>query len=251
MTKIETLELGVQNLETQISQLRVREYELESKEDEKMKEVFSNYFQNVLSDEVVIEVSRNAIYFQMKDESDYLKEIFTIYFRESYSFKSDQDRFTNLSLSYYTTSTNSDFELIRLENLGRVANVFRNFKDQILAKANEIARETKEEIKKDGCLEERWALETILRESRQKITELKKQEQKGKLFGEGLTFEKGLKVRLKSDFEPRVSKLKLISNKSGKTATAEFEYSGHSEGKVCVEENVNVERIISQVISAS
>jgi len=246
MTKIETLELGIVTLKNQIAELQNKEYELELKQEAEMKEFFSTYFQNVLSDEVVVEFYRNTIYFKVKDESDYLKEIFTIYFRQSYSMK-EEDIFTDLSLSYYTTSCNSDFELIRLENLGRVANVVRNFKKVMKDKANEIARKYVKELKESGWADERYALENLVRESNQKIVELKKQEQKARLFGEGMTFEKGTYVRLKGNFEPRISKLKLIPNHSGKTATAEFEYYGHSEGKVCVEENVNVERVLANL----
>jgi hypothetical protein len=247
MTKIETLELGIVNLKNQIAELQNKEYELELKQEAEMKEFFSTYFQNVLSEEIVVEVYRNTIYFKMKDERDYLKEIFTIYFSESYSMKEEEDKFTKVVLSYYTTSCNSDFELIRLENLGRVANVVRNFKKVMKDMANEIARKYIKELKENGWREERYALENLVRESNQKIAELKRQEQKAKLFGEGMTFEKGTYVRLKGNFEPKISKLKLIPNKSGKTATAEFEYYANSEGIVCVEENVNVERVLASI----
>lgn len=248
MTKIETLELGIVNLKNQIAELQNKEYELDLRQDAEMKEFFSNYFQDVLSDEVVVEVYRNTIYFKMKDERDYLKEIFTIYFSERYSMKEEEDRFTDVSLSYYTTSTNSDFELIRLENLGRVAEVVRLFNKKIIVgKLNEIARKYVKELKENGWREERYALENLVRESNQKIAELKRQEQKVRLFGEGMTFEKGTYVRLKGNFEPKISKLKLIPNKSGKTATAEFEYYANSEGRVYVEENVNVERVLANI----
>lgn len=246
MTKIETLELGIVNLKNQIAELQNKEYELDLRQEAEMKEFFSNYFQNVVSDEVVVEVYRNTIYFKMKDERDYLKEIFQIYFSERYSMK-EEDKFTNVDLSYYTTSTNSDFELIRLENLGRVANVVRNFKKAMKYMANEIARKYTKELKESGWREERYALENLVRESNQKIAELKRQEQKARLFGEGMTFEKGTYVRLKGNFEPKISKLKLIPNKSGKTATAEFEYYANSEGKVYVEENVNIERVLANI----
>jgi Sec-independent protein translocase protein TatA len=243
MTKIETLELGIVNLKNQIAELQNKEYELDLRQEAEMKEFFSNYFQNVVSDEVVVEVYRNTIYFKMKDERDYLKEIFQIYFSERYSMK-EEDKFTNVDLSYYTTSTNSDFELIRLENLGRVANVVRNFKKAMKYMANEIARKYTKELKESGW--KRYALENLVRESNQKIAELKRQEQKARLFGEGMTFEKGTYVRLKGNFEPKISKLKLIPNKSGKTATAEFEYSGIND-KIYTEENVNIERVLANI----
>jgi len=248
MTKLETLELGVTNLETQIAQLRVKEYEIEERMQKEFQDSFSKYFDSILSDEVSIRTSHNYIYFEMKDEDrDWMKEVFSISFRETYEFKEESVRFSNASLSYYTTSTNSDFELIRLENLGRVASMLRNFKQAIVDRANEIAAKYKKELNEKGFAKERYALESLLRGSRESIKEIKKQQKKDQLFGEGLTFEKGRHVKLKSNFEPLISSLKLIDrSKSGKRVNVEYTLLGNNE-RSFVEENVSVDRLLADL----
>jgi DNA-binding protein H-NS len=248
MTKLETLELGVANLEAQIAELRSKEYEIEERMEKEFQDTFSKYFDSILSDEVSIKTSRNYIYFEMKDEDrDWMKEIFSISFRETYEFKEENVRFSNASLSYYTTSTNSDFELIRLENLGRVASMFRNFKQAIVDRANEITAKYRKELNEKGFAKERYALESLVRDTNQKIKEIKKQQKKDEVFGEGLTFEKGRHVKLKSNFEPLISSLKLIDmSKSGKKVNVEYTLLGNNE-RSFVEENVSVDRLLADL----
>jgi hypothetical protein len=245
MTKIETLELGVENLKTQIQALDEKEWEIRERKGEELTNAFSLFFQNDLDKNITIEYSRGSIYFKMKeDDREYLKEIFTIYLKEDW--EKENNEFINVSLSYYTTSTNSDFELIRLENLGKIASVVRNSKTEILQLANSIHQKYMNEISKNGCLEQRWELEKTVRETNQKITQLKREQMKEKLFGEGIVFEKNRQVQLKHDFTPTIGSLKLIPNKSGKTATAEFTYyvTGPQKHQV---ENVNIERVVREL----
>jgi hypothetical protein len=247
MTKLETLELGIQNLDLQIAELRSKEYEIEERMQKEFQDAFSKYFDNILSEEVSVRTINNYIYFEMKDEDrEYMKEIFSISFRETYEFKEESVRFSNASISYYTTSTNSDFELIRLENLGRVASVFRNTKKELIDRANEIAAKYKKELNEKGFAKERYALESLVRDTNQKIKEIKKQQKKDEVFGEGLTFEKGMYVKFKFNYKPRISKLKLIDvSKSGKKATAVFTFA--QGGATSREENVNVDNILQQL----
>jgi len=248
MTKLETLELGIQNLDLQIAELRSKEYEIEGRMEKEFQDTFSKYFDTILSEEVSVRIRSNYIYFEMKDEDrDWMKEIFSIDFRETYSFKEGTDRFSNASLSYYTTSTNSDFELIRLENLGRVAGMFRNFKQELVNKANEIALKYKKELNEKGFAKERYALESLLRDTNEKIREIKKQQKAEQLFGEGLSFEEGRYVKLKSNFEPKISSLKLVDvSKSGKRANVEYTYFNNNE-RSFVEENVSVDRLLADL----
>jgi hypothetical protein len=172
MTKIETLELGVENLKTQIQALDEKEWEIRERKGEELTNAFSLFFQNDLDKNITIEYSRGSIYFKMKeDDREYLKEIFTIYLKEDW--EKENNEFINVSLSYYTTSTNSDFELIRLENLGKIASVVRNSKTEILQLANSIHQKYMNEISKNGCLEQRWELEKTVRETNQKINSTK------------------------------------------------------------------------------
>lgn len=247
MTKLETLELGIQNLDLQIAELRSKEYEIEERMEKEFQDTFSKYFDSVLSEEVSVRTRGNYIYFEMKDEDrDWITEIFSISFRETYEFKEESVRFSNASISYYTTSTNSDFELIRLHNLGRVATALRVGKEGILERANKIAAKYKKELNEKGFQKERFALENLVKDTNQKIREIKKQQKKDEVFGEGLTFEKGMYVRLKFNYEPRISKLKLIDvSKSGKKATAVYTFA--QGGATSREENVNVDKVLEQL----
>jgi hypothetical protein len=185
----------------------------------------------------------------MLDEDCREREIFQIYLRENYMM---QERATNAyrdaQLSYYTTSTNSDFELQRLENLGRVAMLVRNFKDKVLDQANELAKIYDAELAMEKFFERESEVGKQIKAFRDEISTLKKEESKKALFSEeGLSFEKGISVRMKFNYQPRVSKLKLIDvSKSGKKATAVFTYA-HGD-HTSREENVDVEKIIVQVI---
>ncbi len=75
----------------------------------------------------------------------------------------------------------------------------------------------------------------------------KEQSMKALFSEEGLTFENPTYIQMKYGFEPRITKLKLIDvSKSGKKATAVFELAlGYHTSR---EENVNVERIVNQVV---
>jgi hypothetical protein len=93
-----------------------------------------------------------------------------------------------------------------------------------------------------------YDLEKQVRELKNEIHSIKQEEKKQALFSEeGISFEKGMYVRLKFNYEPRISKLKLVDvSKSGKKATAIFTFAqgDHSSR----EENVDVAKIVGQVI---
>jgi hypothetical protein len=185
----------------------------------------------------------------MLDQDCREKEIFQIYLRENYMMKErSENAYRGIDLSYYTTSTNSDFELQRLENLGRVAMLVRNFKDEILRQANELAKIYDAELAMEKFFERESEVEKQIKAFRDEISTLKKEESKKALFSEeGLSFEKEAYIQLKFNYTARVNKLKLIEvSKSGKKATAVFTYA-HGD-HTSREENVDVEKIIGQVI---
>ena len=91
-------------------------------------------------------------------------------------------------------------------------------------------------------------LENQISALRSQIREIEKEEAKAKVFSEeGLTFEKARNVQMKFNFTPRITKLKLVDvNAKGTRAKAVFTFA-HGD-YVSSEENVNVQKILEQVI---
>jgi hypothetical protein len=248
-TKVSILERKIEVLQEQKQKIASERWKCQERFQAALTRCFTKYFRGVVSEDVSIVCTNTTINFKMLDENCREKEIFQIYLREDYSRRTlEGNAYRGIELSYYTTSTNSDFELQRLENLGRVAMLVRNFKEEVLRQANELAKIYDAELEMEKFYERESEVEKQMRAFRDEIRTIQKEEKRVALFSEeGLSFEKGISVRLKFNYEPRVSKLKLIDvSKSGKKATAVFTFS-HGE-HTSREENVDVEKIIGQVI---
>jgi hypothetical protein len=249
-TKVSILERKIEVLQEQKQKIASERYACKVRFEKALTRCFEKYFRGVITEDVKLECTQTGIYFKkMNEEGTYQKELFSIYLRETYFSREGREQmYRGCELSYYTTSTNSDFELERLENLGRVANLLRNFKDEIVNKANELGRIYEAELTMEKCFERESEVEKQIKAFREEISTLKKEEKKVALFSEeGLSFEKEAYIRLKFNYTARVSKLKLIDvSKSGKKATAVFTYA-HGD-HTSREENVDVEKIIVQVI---
>ena len=248
-TKVSILERKIEVLQEQKQKISSERWECEARFQAALTRCFQKYFRGVVSEDVSIVCTNTTINFKMLDQDCREKEIFQIYLRENYMMKErSENAYRGIDLSYYTTSTNSDFELQRLENLGRVAMLVRNFKDEILRQANELAKIYDAELAMEKFFERESEVEKQIKAFRDEISTLKKEESKKALFSEeGLSFEKEAYIQLKFNYTARVNKLKLIEvSKSGKKATAVFTYA-HGD-HTSREENVDVEKIIGQVI---
>ena len=247
MTRVQTLQSGIENLQSQLQSIRSQRWEAEQAFNEKLTTEMSRFFRGVVCEDIVVTATSHSISFKMLDENDYLKEIFQIYLRGNYSMERELP-YKGIDLSYYTTSTNSKFELIRLENLGKVASVIRKMSDEILQKVNTLAIEFNNEIKEKGFYKQTSELENQISALRSQIREIEKEEVKAKVFSEeGLTFEKARSVQMKFNFTPRIKNIKLVDmNVKGTRAKAVFTFA-HGE-HTSYEENVNVQKILEQVI---
>lgn len=250
MTRIETLKTQIENLKSQVLEINKERYEIEKEMEIKLNDYFSGCFSRDIDKDIIVKTNSGGVYFKMVDkDTNYLKDIFNISFKENYSFKREEPKYKDIYLNYYTTWADNEFEYKRLENLGKVALIMREMKDQILLSINNISKFYDNKVWEGEYYQRTQELEKQIKGINSEIKSIQKEENKNKLFNEGLTFKSGLYVRLKSNFEPRIIYLKLINvSKSGKKADAEY---SHSNGSTFIEEGVNVERIISQVISAS
>ena len=247
MTKVETLQAGITTLESQIQEVRSQTWQAEQSFNEKLTTEMARFFRGVVYEDIIVTATSHRILFSMLDDKAYLKDIFEIYLRENYT----RDRelpYKGIELHYYTTGTNSTFELTRLENLGRVASIVKGMSNEILQKVNTLAVEYTKEIKEKGFYKQITEIEDKIRDARSQIREIEKQQATAKVFSEeGISFEKARSVQMKFNYTPRITKLKLVDmNAKGTRAKAVFTFS-HGD-HVSYEENVNVQKILEQVL---
>ena len=221
-----------------INKVSAERFELRKSNDLKVQEVFDrnfNYFK-----EFDIRVSGESAYFKMKNEKEELKEVFSIYFYSRY--KED----TRLELSYYTTNTQSEFEVERLISLGKTARILRDNSEHILkeiadARKSDLERENELYRIQDGYEKEKRSYQNANDERRKTEIELA-------LRGDGLSFDKKVSIDFKYNYSAKVRAIKLINvSKSGKTADVAFNYDEGDQFRY-VENNCNVQRMIEQVM---
>jgi len=248
-TKVSILERKIEVLQEQKQKISSQRWECQARFQAALTRCFTKYFRGVVSEDVSIVCTNTTINFKMLDENCRENEIFQIYLRENYMMKErNENAYRGIVLSYYSTSTNSDFELERLYNLGRVAKIVKHSKQEILDQANELAKIYDAELAMEKFFERENEVEKQIKAFRDEIRAIQKEEKKVALFSEeGLSFEKESYIQLKANYTVRVKNIKLIEiAKSGKTATAVFTYF-HGD-HVSREERVSIEKVISQVI---
>jgi hypothetical protein len=247
-TKVSILERKVEVLQEQVKSIRAERWKCQESFQAALTRCFSKYFRGVVGEDVSIVCTNTTISFKMLDQDCREREIFQIYLRENYMMKErSENAYRDIELSYYTTSTNSDFELERLHNLGRVATVVKIGKEGILDKANELAKIYDAELAMEKFYERESEVERQIKVFRDEITTLNKEKIQSDLINGGIEFTKGVSVQMKYNYTPRIQSIKLIDfSKSGKKATAVFMFAHGS--LTSREENVSVESIIDQVL---
>lgn len=229
----------IAQLEGLINKVQVQRSELAESNNFKVQQVFDRHF-NYFK-EFNIQVSGSSANFRVKDEEGFLKEMFTISFYEGYM----EER--KLQLSYYSTSSQSDFEIERLISLGKVARILRDNREHIL---KDIIEAINSDLERGNQLYRiQDAYEKEKRSYQKANDERRKTEIELSLRGEGVTFNKDAYIELKRNYTVRVNSIKIAEvSKSGKTCTVVFEFA---HGHTSIKENCNTEKIISQVNSYS
>ena len=226
----------IAELKELISEVRTKGLNLDKANDLKVQSVFNKYFNLPLGYEVKVQNTTAYFYLVVEGRS---KDLFTISFYERYK----QD--TILELSYYTTSTQSDFELDRIVYLGKVAEVVKSYSKEILDEIVRIKNEVKEESMELYTLQDKYSKQISQYENAER--ENKKVALELSLRGEGVSFSKELYLEVKRNFTARIKSVKITEvSKSRKTCTISFKYSyGDHTG---VEERCNFDSIVSQVM---
>lgn len=226
----------VAEITSQLELIRAQRRELQLSNDAKVKEVFDAAFNYFREYDIIIS-SRSASFFNKED----VKQLFTINFYERYR----ED--ARLELSYYTTGTQSEFELNRLISLGKIAQIVKSNSERIMRDITDISK---------SDLERENELYAIQNTYEKKIAEYRKAELEDRkvqitlqLKSDGVQFVGPIYFYLKRNYDPRITSIKILEvSKSGKTCTVQYVTAGGSVGK---EERCDVESVISQVVSFS
>lgn len=245
MTRVQTLQVKKTLLEESRNILEDKVNDITRRKQAGLTKVLAPYFKE-FKEEAIIDVKSGGIYFTMP-HPDYIynKELFIIYLDESWNEK--QEAYIGLNLSYYTTQTKGmdSWELMRLRMLGEVAEIILYSQKEILEKINAVANSLVSE--RDELYNQMSELRREINTIDSQIREIEKEEIKAKVFSEeGISFDKARNIQLKFNYTPRVSKIKLVDvNAKGTRAKAIFTWS---QGLSSYEENVNVQKILEQVL---
>ena len=225
----------ITEIETQINDINVKRFELRKENNEKIAEVLGsafNYFK-----EFEIKVNGESAVFYQRDEDDKLKEIFSLYFDERYKEE------TKLRLSYYTTNTNSDFELTRLIHLGNVAKIVRDRSEGIL---RDIFAARKTNLERDTELYSlKFKYENQIKDYQKENTAaLKVQIELDLRSEDGITLSVPKNIELKRTYCPKIDKIRITEVK-GKTCTVAIEMGGGSYKTT--ETRVSIESLVKQL----
>ena len=165
----------------EIQQKTLRELE-SSKLESINKELKEVYFKDIPSFEGATDYSDYGnIYFKAKKpDNSYLTEICSITMRKSHYQLKHSDQ---LSLNYYSTSDISDFEINRLITLGKVAQVVKDYGDDILETIKEIGQPYTNTI--NPLRKEIWSAASEISSLEKEINDILKYKATFKLFKEG------------------------------------------------------------------
>lgn len=249
MTRIQILEDQKAIFVAQKEELENKRSDIYVREEQAVRDALLPFFYE-FPEYVQVEVTRGSVYFKMDHpDCSYKKELFSLYLREDWNFEVSKKYFSGVDLSYYTTSTKGvdEWELKRLQLLGKLAEIVNEFQQKMIYVVNEVVIPFKEEY--DVIYKQMSVVGKDIRETESLITEAKKGKILHDLQNGGVEFSKAFEVQMKFNYSPRIVSLKLIDiSKSGKKATAIFEWE---KGRESREENVSVESITNQVLGLS
>ena len=226
----------IAELESKIAIAAAEQRLLETSNNEKVKGVLDYYFNYFKEMEVLVRGTYAT--FHLKDEDGYNKEIFSLYFDERYKQEAE------LRISYYTTSTHSNFEIERLILLGKAAQVIKRSSEEILSTIKDVRNQDLEKSNELFSIQLKY--ENEIRDYRNTEFQERKVQIGLELKKEGVTFEVPREIKFKFNYVIYVNSLKIIDiSKSGKTCTVVFKNRGGYESR---EENCNMQSIIDQVV---
>ncbi len=227
MKKIEIIQKAIISNDEKIDELKTKKQKVEEARTDALSRMYLKYFGECLVNDDTIEVSDTYCYFKRFDSDyNYHKEMLSISVRPLSWRNEEADK---IETSYYSTSTNNEFELKRMILIGKVGQVILDFKDDIIAEYNSIRASFKVEISKFN--KEIWALEKKVREMNSEIDTIENDALMKKVESGGIEFEfdeedlyklPDLDVRFDWNVK-NIKKIKVTSKtKSGKSGDLEL-----------------------------
>lgn len=227
MQKIEIIKKAIISNEEKIAELKTKRSKVEESKTDALSRMYLKYFGECLVNDDTIEVSDTYCYFKRFDSDyNYHKEMLSISVRPLSWRNEEADK---IETSYYSTSTNNEFELKRMILIGKVGQVILDFQDDIIAEYNSTRASFKVEISKFN--REIWALEKKVREMNSEINTIENDALMKKVEIDGIEFEvdeenlyrlPDLDVRFDWNVK-NIKKIKVTSKtKSGKSGDLEL-----------------------------
>lgn len=185
MTRITILEQKLVQLQEKLELSNSIRRDIESQRTDQLSRVIHEYFEEVLEEGDTIKVSSDRVEFTRPQEGyNYNKELLSLYFRNKdwKSYKADK-----IKTSFYSTSDSSEFELRRMVLIGKVGQILLNSYDDILGDYNKVVFEFEDDLTHQ--FKEIFSLEKEIREVRNQITVIEKENLLTKVENEGIEFE--------------------------------------------------------------
>lgn len=215
-----------------------------SAQDQEYHQAVVSFLQDIIDPSIRVETSYSyqlSVYLKPVDNTITWSNLCEIYYRMGYRGDPEQETFTGLELSYYTTGadTNNDrgrYELNRLQVIGKVADLLLTKEKEMLA-----AVQTVYDKYKDSNKEFYYRLEDLQRRLTQ-AEDLERQNEYDNFLVttmKEITFPETISIDMSSDsaFRPdwyNIETFRIVERSaSGKTFTIELGMkSWHNEGKL-------------------
>lgn len=184
MTRITILEQKLVQLQEKLELSNSIRRDIESQRTDQLSRVIHEYFEEVLEEGDTIKVSRDRVEFTRPQEGyNYNKELLSLYFRNNdwKGHKAD-----GIQTSFYSTSENSEYELRRMVLIGKVGQIVLDFYDDILGVYNKVLSQFEDALTHQ--FKETFSLEKEIREVKNQITSIEKENLLNKVESEGVEF---------------------------------------------------------------
>ena len=184
MTRITILEQKLVQLQEKLELSNSIRRDIKSQRIDQLSRVIHEYFEEVLEEGDTIKVSRDRVEFTRPQEGyNYNKELLSLYFRNNdwNSHKADE-----IHTSFYSTTSNDVFELRRMVLIGKVGQIVLDFGDDILGAYNKVLSQFEDAL--NHQFKEIYGLEKEIREVRDQIKAIEKENLLTKVENEGIEF---------------------------------------------------------------
>lgn len=229
-SKVANLDKEISVLDQQLTEVLEKRHTLREQNNERGEQKLRELFSGFMSEAVVIKLHVSQIEFYLplaKDGVVGVKEIFNLYLRKNYEYIDELPKVylvKDIELSYYTTSTQSEFEMLRLIELGKLAQYLYHNESDIVEAVNEnIIHYSTNPIISDLLDQENVLRKQIGNLKKEKATIITDEIRKQITSEEGITLDTPEFIDFKHNYSANVQWIKIdkISN-SGQTVDVSF-----------------------------